>query len=406
MPRWWNKWTLCQTIFTAALCLTGSSAPAQQSHCPSLPATPLFPAPGTEGTVSPGGEGAAGAAAPSFTELAAGGAGVGGGAELAAPGGYLDNAIPKTMFRLRYDDGLNMNRPDRAEFFYAAWKELSFHPHGILKNGVFQGVFVDPNALGPVQSSGQLNYQEISAYLEYAVNDRLSAFIDVPYRIVHFGGLQEDAVDRDNPGTTFPEKSELGASNSPNGLSDMEFGVKYALLADPTYYLTLQLRAYAPTGDPRTGLSTGHWTVEPSLLYYQRMDRLVFQGQLSDWIPVGADAVAGNIFWYGLGLGYDVYQRGSLRVTPITEFVGWTVLSGYESFFVPNANFPAAPGLPVPVPDDHGVIHADGQTIVNAKIGIRTYFGSGSDIYIGYGRSLTGDRWYKDIYRVEYRITF
>jgi hypothetical protein len=140
-------------------------------------------------------------------------------------------------------------------------------------------------------------------------------------------------------------------------------------------------------------------------LYYQRIDRLELQGQLCDWIPLRQDPIAGNVLWYGVGVGYDIYQSDKIRVTPITEFVGWTVLSGFESFFFPGADIPSAPGVP-PVPPDHGVISAVGDTIVNAKIGVRTYFGDHSDIYIGYGRSLTGDRWYKDIYRVEYRLTF
>ena len=57
---------------------------------------------------------------------------------------------------------------------------------------------------------------------------------------------------------------------------------------------------------------------------------------------------------------------------------------------------------------------AAGDTIVNAKIGVRLGFGplvgpanlSRSDLYIGYGRALTGDVWYKDILRVEYAWRF
>jgi len=29
-----------------------------------------------------------------------------------------------------------------------------------------------------------------------------------------------------------------------------------------------------------------------------------------------------------------------------------------------------------------------------------------SDIYVGYGRALTGDVWYRDIVRLEYRLRF
>ena len=31
---------------------------------------------------------------------------------------------------------------------------------------------------------------------------------------------------------------------------------------------------------------------------------------------------------------------------------------------------------------------------------------SGSDLYIGYSRALTGDVWYKDIFRTELRFRF
>src|SRR5262249_31092314 len=58
---------------------------------------------------------------PTFTDLAAG-AGVGSNVAL-DPGGYIDSAIPRTRFRVRYDIGFDMNRPDRAEYFYAAWRE-------------------------------------------------------------------------------------------------------------------------------------------------------------------------------------------------------------------------------------------------------------------------------------------
>jgi hypothetical protein len=46
-----------------------------------------------------------------------------------------------------------------------------------------------------------------------------------------------------------------------------------------------------------------------------------------------------------------------------------------------------------------------GDTIVNAKLGLR--IGSGNaDFYASYGRALTGDVWYKDIVRLEFRLGF
>ena len=76
--------------------------------------------------------------------------------------------------------------------------------------------------------------------------------------------------------------------------------------------------------------------------------------------------------------------------------VGWTVLSGKES-------------------DEFGnVINAAGDTIVNAKFGVRFGFGQlmqpggldRVDLYVGYGRALTGDVWYKDMLRAEFRVRF
>jgi hypothetical protein len=51
---------------------------------------------------------------------------------------------------------------------------------------------------------------------------------------------------------------------TPGGLSDVQFGFKAALLADPDRYLTIQFRTYVPTGNPGTGLGTGHPSLEPS----------------------------------------------------------------------------------------------------------------------------------------------
>jgi len=78
-------------------------------------------------------------------------------------------------------------------------------------------------------------------------------------------------------------------------------------------------------------------------------------------------------------------------------------LSGYESFFLPDSTFNTN-GFNVP--NNHGVTSAVGDTIVNGKIGVRTYLNNGIDCYVGYGHALTVDRWYSDIIRVELRFCF
>jgi hypothetical protein len=340
-----------------------------------------------------------------------GGAGGGSGMAMAAPGGYLDNPIPITTFRLRFDAGFNENRPDRAEYFYGAWKELSFHPHGVQGGGIF----FDPKAKGPDLHPGNLNFQQPEAYIETAFFNIFSGFIQVPYRVVQFHNLQEDnpeseqkrnKADQPNAGSNFfPEPGPENAGNLKtnfNGFSDLQFGFKLALLGSPTQFLTFQFRTYSPTGNPDLGLGMGHWSVEPSLLYYKRINRLVLQGQLTDWMPIQGGE-AGNIFQYGAGLGYAVYQRNNFVIMPITEFLGWTVLSGYESVFEP-ISATAPPGIELPV--THGVEQAGGNTIVNGKFGVRLFWGTGQSLYVGYGRALTGTHWYTDDFRLEYRVFF
>ena len=51
-------------------------------------------------------------------------------------------------------------------------------------------------------------------------------------------------------------------------------------------------------------------------------------------------------------------------------------------------------------------VRTEGDTIVNMKIGARLNLWDRHSLYIGYGRPLTGEVWYKEIYRLEYRLTF
>jgi len=256
--------------------------------------------------------------------------------------GYIDDAIPTTRFRLRYDSAYGDNRPDRAEFFW-------------------------PGPSGPPSPENHVDFQVASAYLEWAASHRFSVFVELPVRFL-------------NP----------VVNNNASGLSDVLAGFKDAILAEDDRYFTFQLTTFAPSGDGNLGLGTNHPSIEPALLFNQRLsDRLVLEGEFRDWIPLGGSNFAGNVLRYGLGIGYQTHPCPNVRVTPVVEFVGWTVLSGKESAGISD--------LPV---------SAVGDTIVNAKAGVRTTFGERSDIYVGYGHALTGAVWYKDIVRAELRLRF
>ena len=384
-------------------------APLPSGAVPSMPSvTPSVETPPVDGGAGGGTTPPAGLAA---FGAEAGGAVGGTTTAFNAPalgdaGGYLDYVIPRNRFVLRYDSAFDINRPDRATFIYGAWKELSFHPHPVRGTGQ---AFFDGGARGPRQLPSEVNYQEATAYFELATKDnRFSAFADIPVRYLDFRNLQEDGnlAAEINPLTKkfFPEPKDENGTQHTNleGLSDIQLGFKAALIASPTQFLTFQLRTYVPTGNAANGMGTGHVSLEPGLLLFKQLtDRMFFQGQARYWVPLTGDPVAGDIFIYGAGLGVDAYRSGSLHIVPITEVVGWTVMSGFQSVFGPMGVSPAS-GLPT----THGVSDASGNTIVNVKFGARTYFGAGHDVYMGWGHAVTGDRWYRNILRVEYRYTF
>ena len=75
----------------------------------------------------------------------------------------------------------------------------------------------------------------------------------------------------------------------------------------------------------------------PGDLDRQRLgERTTVEGEFRAWIPVRRTDFAGDVLRYGVGLGYDVYRSCNLRVTPVTEFVGWTVTDGKELAVAPD----------------------------------------------------------------------
>ena len=268
--------------------------------------------------------------------------------------GYIDYAIPMTQFRFRFDSAYDDNRPDRAEFFYP-------------KCGCFRLAGLDPHAPGPPLVEPSIDYQEYWFYGEYAFTNRFSVFFEAPIVAIN------------------PE-----ANQNASGCGDINAGFKLALIADEGQYLTFQFRTYFPTGDPGKGLGTDHFSLEPALLFHTPLtDKLAFDSEFHEWIAIPGTDFSGNVLRYGLGFSYLLFQEDKLRFTPIAEVVGWTVLTGKE-----------LDGL------TGETLSASGNTIVNAKMGLRTTFKDQSSLYVGYGRALTGTVWYKDILRVEYQLAF
>lgn len=294
--------------------------------------------------------------------------------------GYVDDAIVASQLRFRFDAGFHDNAPDRAEFFYAQYSGL--------------------NGPGPNSVVADLNFQQIYLRGEYASNQRVSFFAELPVRWVQPQLILANVT----PASTFTNQA---------GFSDVAIGFKLAAIASPSQYLTFQFQAHLPSGNASAGLGTGHSTVEPALLYYRKLSgKVTLEAETGDSHPIGGSSCrnpcestnltgpktqgfAGDVFFYGLGPSYAAYRTQHVRIAPVIELVGWRILGGLETTCGPE----------VDCADQIGV-SADRTNIVNLKAGARAMVGDHSSFYAGYGHQLTHEFWYKEIFRAEYRYTF
>ncbi len=300
--------------------------------------------------------------------------------------GYIDNPIVENQIRIRFDAAFEDQFPDRSEFFYGKCGCFA-HVQGTPLSGAF-----DPNAPGPGPGvPTAINFQQLFMNVEYSPRRRFSAFVEVPIRWLQPQGFNEISQ---VPVLATPP---FGAFSNQAGLSDVMAGLKFAAVASEKTYLTFQFKSYFPSGDASKGLGTNHYSVEPSLLLFHSFsDRWTLEGQIGDWHPIGGSAgvpvsspsgFAGDVFFYGIGPSYKLYQGNHIGLAPVIELFGWHVLGGLESL---PGNF----------------ADVSGMNIVNLKAGVRTNIGYHSSVYIGFGQALTHDDWYKHLIRAEYRYSF
>jgi hypothetical protein len=297
--------------------------------------------------------------------------------------GYIEDAIIGSQVRIRSEAGFGAQFPDRAEFFYA---KCGCYNSNLAGSGL---PAFDPNAPGPGPGVvTKLNFQQLFMQAEYAPHRRVSLFVEVPVRWIQ-------------PTEFVPG---FGTFGNQGGIGDVTAGFKAGLLVSPRHYFTFQLKSYFPTGDASKGLGTNHYSVEPALLYYQALsNRMAVESEVGIWHPIGGSAgvvsastptpnsFAGNVLFYGVGPSYQLFRGEHVRVAPVVELVGWTVLGGFETVWL------SATTIGVP---------ASGTNIANVKIGVRTSFGGGNSFYIGYGHAITNAVWYADLVRAEFRHSF
>lgn len=256
---------------------------------------------------------------------------------------FLDSAVPRSVLRFRFDADQFNRRPTRAEYLFPA---DGFH-----------------------LPETRVHAQELNTQVEFGLNEWFSTFLETPYKWIN------------------PDQNA-----NVYGFGDLYFGGKFAGYNTETLMMAFQLRIGAHTSQHElTG--TGHWSVEPSLLLnWQLAQYFTLEGQVGYWVPIGGTDFAGDVLKYGLGLSYGQRNGGSIGLTPVAEVIGWTVTGGKEMFS-------PAPGVFV-------TDGAAGDTIINGALGLRFTLGQNADLYGGYSRCLIGHPWFRDTFRVEFRLFY
>lgn len=178
---------------------------------------------------------------------------------------------PKTQQRFRWDAGMNLNLPDRAEFFWAR------------ADGKGRG---PTPAAGALLASNRIQYNDFSYYFEAAI-EKFALIVQVPYRSV--------------------EPTDYARAT---GLGDVKFGAKSVIFDCELLQIGTQFLVYTPTGNANRGLGTGHYSLEPSLLFGLRVASDTYvQGQISEWIPVHGDQdYAGAVLHTHVALNHELFR--------------------------------------------------------------------------------------------------
>jgi len=262
---------------------------------------------------------------------------------------FVEAARPQTQQRLRWDAGLDAVLADRAEYFWAR---------------------ADGNGKGPRPKTGylaiqDLTYHELSLYTEVG-SSGFSMFTNMPYRSLYPTGADHSA-----------------------GFSDIDMGTKSLLFDCELLQVSFQFRTHLPTANSTKGLSTGHVSLEPSLLVGLNLGpETYFQGQIAERIPIAGDThYAGAILHYHAAINHILWR-------PLTDvpLIGTVELSGWS--FQDGAYTDPATGL---------MQSASGETTVTVGPGLRLVVCDRIDFGTGVAFAMQDRRLANVLVRSEFR---
>ncbi|HWG44741.1 MAG TPA: hypothetical protein VN688_18340 [Gemmataceae bacterium] len=265
---------------------------------------------------------------------------------------FTDPARPISQTRVRYDSGLGLQFPDRAEYFWAR------------ADGKGRG----PSPVAPHLGEGGLNYNQLSLYTEVAIK-KFSFFTEIPYLSIN------------------PNFDPFAA-----GFGNMNLGTKSLLFDCELLQFTFQFRTYIPIGSSAKGLSNGHVTLEPSVLMALKLGPETYlQGQIGEWIPIGGDPnYQGSILQHHLSLNHVLW-----RIMPDVPLIGTLEYNGLS---FQTGSFTD----PILGPFQKGGAY----TFVSMGPGLRLVICNRVDIGVGAAFAVTEPTYPRQLYRTEFRWRF
>lgn len=258
---------------------------------------------------------------------------------------------PQTHHRVRWDAGLRMVYPDRAEYFWAR------------ADGNGKG----PAPQAPLIAIPRLSYHELSLYTEVA-SPKFGFFVDIPYR----------------------EVEPTGAPHA-SGFGDMTLGTKTLVFDTELLQVSFVFRTHIPQADPRKGLGVGHVSLEPALLFALNLSpESYLQGEVAEWIPiVGNTDYQGSILHYHFSYNHTLfYPQPDSPVIGTFEVSCWSFQDGAYTD-------PA-----------RGTQPASNKTYVSIGPGVRYFICDTLDMGVGMIFSLDNEHFAEQLYRTEFRWRF
>lgn len=264
---------------------------------------------------------------------------------------FAEGARPITQTEVRWNASRGGIFPDRSEYIIAR---------------------ADGRGKGPMPlarfSGAQYDLDELVLITETA-KDKLSVIVEMPYRAIS------------------PDSYIHGS-----GFGDMALGTKTLLFDCEMLQVSMQLKTYIPIGNTLKGVGNGHVSIEPSLLFALKLGRdTYFQGQISEWIPIGGDPIyAGSVLHSHFSLNHVLHRFG-----PEIPFVGTMEMNTFS--FQDGAYTD---------PINGAFQKSSGTTYVSMGPGMRLFFCDKLDIGFGSAIALTGDHFSREYYRTSLRLRF